>query len=158
LIRNVEFQNVEISQKQKEELINISEGKIGWILDAIKNNELLNDIKNYANLFNNLLTQSFHERLVLLEPCHKITFNLESFLYYLLLWWRDITFIHFGKKNILHFTFEQDLRNKIKSLSTKSITGFLNFLSDIIDDQQYNLNKRLMLENIVVQMPLLTKV
>lgn len=142
-----------LSEEKITQLISLAEGKIGWLTQALEKEKVIEEMLDYSQQFSQLLMQPLSERLMLAESWYsdKVPFN--KFLYYLLLWWHDVIFLYLGKIPLLHFSFDQKISQLIAKFSFEKLINFLSFLADINEDQMLNLNKRLIFENIVIQMP-----
>ena len=138
-----------------ESIALLCRGRIGWALEAMQNPETMPEILEYAKTFENLLFHTFHERLSIADQWLTSKKDSSLILYYLLLWWQDLLFLTLKKPEYLHFNFA--CFPYTASLSPEKITAYLDLLSGTIADGFYNLNKRLVWENLLIQMPSFSK-
>ncbi|MEI6221945.1 MAG: DNA polymerase III subunit delta' [bacterium] len=142
--------------EHQESLVSLARGRVGWLHSVLADPGIADEAKEYGELFFKLLTQPLHDRFSIVEEWHKAGVTPDKVLSYLLLWWQDVLFLSHQRSKHLHFSSLRKHLATISRMDSDEAFQYLEVLSSIQEDLQYNMNKRLLLESCVVSMPTLS--
>jgi hypothetical protein len=152
-----------IGYERAKELAQITYGVPGWAINAIENEEVLSERKKRLVQLLDLVTQTMEERFLVAETLSGQESRVKDILIDMLRdWrtlWRDILLIKNGQSdNIRNPDFKTILTSLGDGLGISDVRTFINSLSHAVYQAGENVNSRLLVEVLMLDMPLADKV
>jgi len=139
-------------------LAQLSRGRLGWALSALANDDILEQRSQRIDRMVSLLTASLSQRFAYAqELASQFSQNrrtgaeiMEDWLD----WWRDLMLIKGGcQETIVNVDYQTVLEEQASGLSLSEINGFLTSLCLLQEEIARNVNPRLVLEWLMLNLP-----
>ncbi len=139
-------------------LARLCHGCLGWALSALADEQVLNQRSQRLTRLSSLITASLEQRFTYAqELATQFSQNRRSVAEAMELWlgwWRDLMFINLGcREAIINIDYEVVLQKQAKSLSLSEIKQFLSSLRLLEEEISKNVNPRLLVESLMLNMP-----
>jgi DNA polymerase-3 subunit delta' len=149
--------NVEINRAKL--LAQLCRGRLGWALSAVENDDVLEQRSQRIDRLVSLLTASLSERFAYAqELASQFSQNRRSGAEIIedwFDWWRDLMLIKGGcHEAIVNVDYQTVLEEQARGLSLSEIKGFLTSLCLLQEEISKNVNPRLALEWLMLNLPL----
>ncbi len=142
------------TQAQANLLSRLASGRPGWAIKAFENPEVIAERSQYLLELGQILTQPQAHRLAYAQSLLKKNIDLMNILNLWLSWWRDLLLVHYGcVDQIVNVDLQDTLRQLAGSLSGRQITSSLEYTYKAIRNLNYNVNLRLNLEVLLLNLP-----
>jgi DNA polymerase-3 subunit delta' len=139
-------------------LARLSHGCPGWALSALADEEVLKQRSQRLTKLSSLITAGLEQRFTYAQELatqfsqdrRSVAEAIEVWLG----WWRDLMFVNLGcKEAIINIDYEMALQKQSKSLSLSEIRQFLADLRLVPEEISKNVNPRLVVESLMLNMP-----
>ncbi len=139
-------------------LARLCHGCLGWALSALADEEVLKQRSQRLAKLSSLITASLERRFAyaqeLATQFSQDRRSVAEAMELWLSWWRDLMFVKLGcKEAIININYEMALQKQAKSLSLSEIRQFLANLRLLPEEISKNVNPRLVLESLMLNMP-----
>lgn len=132
----------------------LAQGKPGWAINALRDESILTQREQWLEDLLNLLQKGFATRLIYAQNFVKnhnapnVTLNLW------LSWWRDVLLVNQNSSvKIANVDFEDKIFALANILSFTQITHIINLTQSALKNLNYNVNKRLNMEVLLLNLP-----
>jgi DNA polymerase-3 subunit delta' len=157
-VQEILINSYNVDVKKAKLLTQLCHGRFGWALSALANDDILEQrSQRIAKLFS-LLTASLEWRFAYAqELASQFSQNRRAgaeIMGIWLDWWRDLMLIKGGcKEAITNVDYEIALEKQARGLSLSQIKGFLANLCLLQEEVSKNVNPRLALESLMLNLP-----
>ena len=139
-------------------LARLCHGCLGWALSALADEGVLNQRSQRLTKLSSLLTASIEQRFTyaqeLATQFSQDRRSVAEAMEFWLGWWRDLMFINLGcREAITNIDYAMALQRQAKSLSVSEIKQFLSSLRLLQEEISKNVNPRLVVESLMLNMP-----
>lgn len=158
LIKEVLSQHYEVSEQKVDLVARLSGGCLGWALNAIRDDRLLQERTERLNTLIGLTHASYKQRLTyaaeLASGFNKAKEEVEEVLGLWVNWWRDLLLLKGGnEKFIINIDQKKVLLHQARNYSIRQIKDFIHYLQSVSEQLEQNANPRLALEVLMLNMP-----
>ena len=158
LIEEVLINSYSVDADKAKLLSQLCHGRLGWALSALTNDHILEQrAQRIATIFPLLtasLGQSFAYAQELARQFSQNRRAMAEIIEIWLDWWRDLMLIKGGcQEAIINIDYERALEAQARGLSLSEINGFLTNLCLLKEDISKNVNPRLALEWLMLNLP-----
>ena len=157
-ISNYLIEQHNIEPELSEQLGRLSQGCLGWAINAITDEETLKSRINHTNAIyetsNAPLQTRFDYASEIAEIYRKSRVEARNILFQWQKWWRDLLLVKIGTEEfILNLDYIDELQLHASALTQTDIISFLKGLEDTISHLDRNVNARLALEVLMLNLP-----
>jgi DNA polymerase-3 subunit delta' len=148
--------NIEVNRAKL--LAQLCHGRFGWALSALANNDIFEQRSQRIDRLVSLLTTSLGQRFAYAqELASQFGQNRRAgaeIIEIWLDWWRDMMLVKGGcQEAIINVDYEKALEEQARGLSLSDIKGFLSNLCLLQEEISKNVNPRLALEWLMLNLP-----
>ena len=141
-----------------EQLSRLSRGCLGWAINAVANKDTLEDRIHLTNSVYETsmapLATRFEYALEIAETYRKNRVEAKNILYLWQRWWRDLLLVKLGTEDfITNLDYNNELKLHATSVTKTDIVKFIKTLNDTLSHLDYNVNPRLALEVLMLNLP-----
>jgi len=157
-IKGILVDQYDIAPNKANLLARLSHGCLGWAISAVKDDNLLPQRTQNINKFVSLLTANLEQRFGCAQEW-AIQFNrqrrsmietIEDWIN----WWRDLMLIRGScEEFITNLDYKASLEQQASNLTMREINGFIADLCLLKEQLSKNINVRLLLEWVMLNMP-----
>jgi len=157
-IQGILVDQYDIAPNKANLLARLSHGCLGWAISAVKDDNLLPQRTQNINKFVSLLTANLEQRFDYAQEW-AIQFNrqrrsmietIEDWIN----WWRDLMLIRGScEEFITNLDYKASLEQQASNLTMREINGFIADLCLLKEQLSKNINVRLLLEWVMLNMP-----
>jgi len=157
-IKGILVDQYDIASNKANLLARLSHGCLGWAISAVKDDNLLPQRTQNINKFVSLLTANLEQRFGCAQEW-AIQFNrqrrsmietIEDWIN----WWRDLMLIRGScEEFITNLDYKASLEQQASNLTMREINGFIADLCLLKEQLSKNINVRLLLEWVMLNMP-----
>lgn len=157
-IEEVLANSYEVEPSKARLLAHLCQGCLGWALSVLADENLFQQRCQTVDKLSSLLTSSLEERFAYAQVvAARITQNrkfTDQMVGIWLSWWRDLMLIKGNcKEAISNIDYEAVLEQQAGALSLSEIRGFISRLCLVRQEISQNVNARLALESLMLNMP-----
>ncbi len=143
---------------QAENLGRISRGCLGWAVDALENQEILEERETQLARLTEICRAGLRDRFSyandLASTFSRDRESARQVLYLWLRWWRDLLLVKEGVDEYLHHAdWTEELRLQATQLRTLQVVNFIKSLNQTLDALDRNASPRLALELLMLNLP-----
>ena len=143
---------------QAENLGRMSRGCLGWAVDALANQEILEERENQVARLSEVCRAGLSDRFSyandLASTFSRDRESARQVLYLWLRWWRDLLLVKEGADEYLHHTdWTEELRLQATQLRTLQVVSFIKCLNQTLEALDRNASPRLVLELLMLNLP-----
>ncbi|HYU75305.1 MAG TPA: DNA polymerase III subunit delta', partial [Ktedonobacteraceae bacterium] len=153
-IRTSLEQNWEVDSQESELIAALAAGRMGWAIQAVEDDEMLDERKSQLELLAKIPSTSKIQRFDLVQRLSGDAEKVDSLLELWLLWWRDIVL---AANNCLDLTVNVDMRDLLKTQAAKvGSAGAERMVRAILQTREaieQNVNTRVALEVLMLDIP-----
>jgi DNA polymerase-3 subunit delta' len=143
-----------VSHEEADLLARISEGRIGWALQAVSDKQILEDRRNRLTALRNLTQETHVQRLEYAQQICQKPENLPDILHLWMSWWRDVLLVKAGCADMaINVDQLAALQRDAQSFQWPQIGDFVRAVQRIKTELTKNANPRLALEVLVIKCP-----
>jgi DNA polymerase-3 subunit delta' len=148
----------EVAPVQAKLLARLSAGCLGWAINALRDNQILNQRSEQLSSLLNLAAGNQTERLsyasLLASQYSKKKGTVKELLHLWVDWWRDLLLICANCRDcVKNIDLEDSLHHEAKLYDLPNIKVFIDNLQQTIDALDHNANPRLALEVLMLNIP-----
>ncbi len=157
-IQKILVDQYDITLNKANLLARLSHGCPGWAISAVKDDNLLSQRTQNINKFVSLLTANLEQRFACAQEW-AIQFNRQRMSMIEIMedwinWWRDLMLIRGSCEELItNIDYEATLQRKASNLTMREINGFIADLCLLKEQLSKNINVRLLLEWVMLNMP-----
>jgi DNA polymerase-3 subunit delta' len=145
--------------EQAEHLSRLSRGCMGWAIGALGDPQVLEQRQADLEKMQETLEAGLETRFTYANEVATLFANereaAKDLLSIWLRWWRDLLLIKEGADAFLHNSdYEESLKNQASGLSTVAVVQFINRLIQTISNLDSNVNPRLAMEVLMLNLPI----
>jgi DNA polymerase-3 subunit delta' len=157
-VQEVLINSYNVDVKKAKLLTQLCHGRLGWALSALANDDILEQRSQRIDKLFSLLTASLEQRFAYAqELASQFSQSRKAgaeIIEIWLDWWRDLMLIKGGcKEAIINVDYEIALEEQARGLSLNEIKGFLASLCSLQEKISKNVNPRLALESLMLNLP-----
>jgi len=157
-IQEILVNSYNVNADKAKLLTPLCHGRLGWALSALVNDDMLEQRSQRIDRLVSLLTASLGQRFAYAqELASQFGQNRRAgaeIIEIWLDWWRDLMLIKGGcKEAIINVDYEVALQEQARGLSLKEVEGFLANLYLLQEEISKNVNPRLALEWLMLNLP-----
>ena len=157
-IRELLINSYNVDSNKSKLLTQLSRGRLGWALSAITNDNILEQRRQRITELSSLLTATLEQKFAFAQELASQFSQNRRFMTELMDiwfgWWRDLMLIKGGCRDaITNIDYEIDLEKQAAILSLDEIKEFLINLSLLQEEIHKNVNARLALESLMLNLP-----
>jgi DNA polymerase-3 subunit delta' len=135
-------------------LARLSGGRVGWALDATKDDRLLHQRRENLDQLHQLLSSTRVERLDFAWEASRDPAASRALLELWTTWWRDLLLLHGnGQEHVINADQSHELAWGSQQSSLSQVQGVLNTLQETVTQLDANVNTRLALEGLLLKLP-----
>lgn len=143
-----------VEAAQAELLARLSEGAIGWALDAAQDASVLEQRADWLALFEQLPAQNLIQRLEQAQRLEKLAEHLPQFLDLWVVWWRDVLLMQADCQELVTNVDQMaKLDRQAAAFRPTQSHRFLQTMQQARSDLEHNANARLTLEVLLMDCP-----
>jgi len=157
-IQKILVDQYDIAPNKANLLARLSHGCLGWAISAVKDDNLLSQRTQNINKFVSLLTANLEQRFACAQEW-AIQFNRQRMSVIEIMedwinWWRDLMLIRGSCEELItNIDYKATLQQKASNLTMREINGFIADLCLLKEQLSKNINVRLLLEWVMLNMP-----
>ena len=157
-VQEILIKSYNVDVRKAKLLTQLCHGRPGWALSAVANADILEQRSQRITRLFSLLTASLEQRFTYAQEL-AIQFSRKrragaEVMEIWLDWWRDLMLIKGGcKESITNVDYEIALGKQARGLSLSEIKGFLANLCLLQEEVSKNVNPRLALESLMLNLP-----
>lgn len=157
-LKKILVDQYDIAPNKAKLLARLSHGCLGWAISAVKDDNLLSQRTQNINKFVSLLTANLEQRFACAQEW-AIQFNRQRRSVIEIIedwidWWRDLMLIRGSCEELITNTdYKATLQRKASNLTMREINGFIADLCLLKEQLSKNINVRLLLEWVMLNMP-----
>jgi len=157
-IQKILVDQYDIAPNKANLLARLSHGCLGWAISAVKDDNLLSQRTQNINKFVSLLTANLEQRFACAQEW-AIQFNRQRMSVIEIMedwinWWRDLMLIRGSCEELItNIDYKATLQQKASNLTMIEINGFIADLCLLKEQLSKNINVRLLLEWVMLNMP-----
>jgi len=157
-VQEVLVNSYNVDANKAKLLTQLCHGRLGWAVSALTNDDILEQRSQRIVKLVSLLTASLEQRFAYAqELASQFSQNRRGgaeIIEIWLDWWRDLMLIKGGcKEAIINVDYETTLKKQVGELSLSEIKGFLANLCLLQEEISKNVNPRLALEWLMLNLP-----
>lgn len=144
----------QISEMEAHQLSQLAQGRPGWAINALQDQSILSQRQQWLDDLIHLLQKGYATRLGYTQSFLKSHPSPEATLNLWLSWWRDVLLANQNTSvNIVNVDFEDKIFALANALSFAQITHAINLTQSTLKNIKYNVNKRLNMEVLLLNLP-----
>jgi len=157
-VKEVLINSYNVDTNKAKLLTQLCHGRLGWALSALANEDILEQRSKRIAKVDSLLTASLEQRFAYAqELASQFSQNRRAgaeIVEIWLDWWRDLMLIKGGcQEAVINVDYEKALEEQARGLSLSEIEGFLAKLCLLQEEISKNVNPRLALEWLMLNLP-----
>jgi len=147
-----------IEPRLAEQLSRLSKGCLGWAINAVTDEETVTSRIKHMNAISKTSSATLQSRFdyasEIAETYRKNRAEAKDILLLWERWWRDLLLLKIGTEDfILNLDYINELRMHASGLTQTEIVGFLRSIEDTIGHLDRNVNARLAMEVLMLNLP-----
>ncbi len=153
-IRTALHQHWEVEARDAELIAALAAGRMGWAVQAVEDDEMLDERKSQLELLAKLPSHSKIQRFDMVQHLSTESEKIDALLDLWLLWWRDLVL---AANNCLDLTVNVDMRDLLKNqaakLGSSEAERMIRAILQTREAIEQNVNARVALEVLMLDMP-----
>lgn len=155
-IKNALVERWEVESDEAELIASLAAGRMGWAVQAVEDDEMLDERKEQLEMLAKIPTTSRVQRFDLVQHLGTDVEKVRSLLDLWLLWWRDLVL---AANNSLDLTVNVDMRDLLKAqaskISSMEAERMVRTILQTMEALDQNVNTRVALEVLMLDAPTL---
>jgi DNA polymerase-3 subunit delta' len=154
LIETTLQQRYQASIERSRLVSRLAAGRLGWAINALAAPDALEQRNQYLLDLTELLPQNEAYRLDYAQRTLQGNAMLDELFQQWLIWWRDVLLLHHHfSEGIVNIDWQEKLQTLAQQLATEQITTAIHHTSLALKNINYNVNTRLNLEVLLLNLP-----
>lgn len=149
----------QLSMDQATLLSRLSAGRPGWAIRMLENPELLQSRQKMLLHLLELLAQGYAARLAYAQKVAAEAEQIQPLLNLWLTWWHDVMLVKHGiAEAVVNIDLADEIETVATTLSGADISGAIKQMQQALQNLRYNVNSRLNLEVLLLNLPRLEQI